>query len=504
MDILYSSLSLIFLVTILIKFLLNSKTRTKINLPPTPPSFPIIGHLHFLKPPVHRILHKLSLTYGPIFSLRFGFRQVVVVSSPSIVEECFTKNDIVLANRPKFILSKYIGYNYTTVTTSPYGDHWRNLRRITAIEFFSTSRINSFATIRMDELKKMVSKLSRDFGNNRVELKTTFHELSFNIIMRMVAGKRYFGDDVSSDEEEEAKRFRKIARELANYGGVSNPGDFMPILNWIDGGAFENNLKKLSKDLDCFLQGLIVEHRNKKESLESLNTMVDHLLVQQESQPDYYNDQIIKGLMLVMLVAGTDTSSFTLEWAMSNLLNNPHVLNKAKAEIDSVVGHQRLLDESDIPKLPYLQNIMWETLRLYPAAPLLVPHQSSEDCQIAGYDVPRGTMLLVNAWTIHRDPKLWDDPTTFKPERFENEKNEAHNNKLMPFGLGRRACPGAGLAQRIVSLTLGVLIQCFDWERISEEEVDMEEGKGLAMPKVVPLEVMCKARPIVKMVISNA
>jgi isoflavone 2'-hydroxylase len=195
-----------------------------------------------------------------------------------------------------------------------------------------------------------------------------------------------------------------------------------------------------------------------------------------------------------LLLAGTDTSAVTLEWAMSNLLNHPNLLKKARAELDSQIGEENLMDEPDISELHYLQSIISETLRLYPAAPLLVPHMASDDCTIGGYDVPRNTMLLVNAWAIHRDPKVWDDAASFKPERFECVEVEAY--KLMPFGLGRRACPGQGLAQRTVGLALGSLIQCFEWERVGKEKVDMTEGNGITMPKVVALEAMCKARPI--------
>ena len=183
---------------------------------------------------------------------------------------------------------------------------------------------------------------------------------------------------------------------------------------------------------------------------------------------------------------------------MANLLNNPQVLKKAKAELDAQVGQDRLLDEPQASKLSYLQSIISETLRLYPAAPLLVPHYSSDDFTVAGYHVPRDTIVLVNAWAIHRDPRLWDDAESFKPERFEAAGAGAGDvaSKLMPFGQGRRACPGAGLAQRVVGLTLGALVQCFEWERVGEGLVDMGEGRGVTMPKAVPLEAMCKPRPV--------
>lgn len=194
-----------------------------------------------------------------------------------------------------------------------------------------------------------------------------------------------------------------------------------------------------------------------------------------------------------MIIAGTDTSVVTLEWAMSLLLNHQDVLQKAKLELDSQVGRHRLIEEQDLPNLHYLHSIILETFRMFPAGPLVVPRESSADCKIGGYDIPGGTIVLFNAWTIHRDPKVWDDPTRFKPERFEGRK-EVEMQKLMPFGVGRRACPGSGLGHRMVGLALGALIQCFDWERVSSEEVDLSEGAGLTMPKLNPLEAIYTPR----------
>ncbi|OAY33699.1 cytochrome P450 81Q32 [Manihot esculenta] len=495
-----------FFLSLLLLFFVFKIFRSRIffkNLPPSPLALPVIGHFHLLKPRMYRSLQNLSINYGPIFSLRFGHRLVIVVSSPSAVEECFTKNDVVLANRPKFQVGKYISYNNTTIPQSSYGDHWRNLRRIVAVEVFSNARLNKFLSIRKDEIKRLIIKLShrssQDFA--KVELRSLFKELTFNMIVRMITGKRYYGDDVG--DKEEARQFRALIVEVISYAGASNPRDFLPILNWIDGGRFEKKLISMGKRTDEFVQRLVDEHRNKKDNSESRNTMIDHLLALQETEPDHHTDEIIKGLAVSMIFAGTDTSAVTLEWAMSNLLNNQQALMKARDEIDTQVGSECLLDEPHVSKLPYLQNIFKETLRLYPAAPLLGAHEASDDCTIGGYDVPRGTIVLVNAWAMHRDPTLWDDPLKFKPERFDNGGGEGFNTyKFTPFGTGRRACPGAGLAQRIVCLALGTLIQCFEWKRVTDEEIDMTEGRGLTMPKLEPLEAMCKARPIAKKIVA--
>lgn len=486
--------TLLYAIFPLLLFLLALKlfSKRRHNIPPSPGfALPIIGHFHLINQPLHRTLHNLSKKCGPIFSLRFGSRLVVVVATPSAVEECFTKNDIVLANRPRKIVSQYIGYNHSSITSASYGDHWRNLRKLGANEIFSPTRLNKFLPIRQDEVNRLVRFLFdiSQSGYAKVELQSKFAELSFNVIMRMMTGKRYFGEE---NENEEGERFRDLIKKVFKYAGSNNPQDFVPLLRKIDYLGFEKGVKELSADMDAFLQVVIEEHHHAKNN----NTMIDHLLSFQEKESEYYNDELIKALVMVLLLAGTDTSSVTVEWAMSNLLNNPKVLNKAREEIDNVIGDSHLVEESDLSKLPYLHNIILETLRLCPPAPLLLPHESSDDCKVGGYDVPRGTMLLVNAWAIHRDPNVWDDPLSFKPERFEGTTH-VDTTKLMPFGMGRRSCPGAGLAQRVVGLTLGTLIQCFEWERVGPELVDLTEGEGLTMPKAVPLEAKCKARAFV-------
>ncbi|KAM7250634.1 hypothetical protein ACFE04_022517 [Oxalis oulophora] len=431
----YSCL-LIFILVVAFKFFRSTGSRHK-NLPPSPPALPIIGHLHLLKEPLHRTLQTISEEYGPIFSLRFGPRFVLVVSSPSGVEECFNHKDIIFANRPHMTVGKYIGYNNTTLVFSPYGDHLKNLRRLCSHEIFSSYSLQRTLGIRRDEVKMLLHKLYK----------------------------------VSRNE------FAK----------------------WIDFTGNLKRMKRISKEIDVFLQSLVDEQRQNKKA----DTMINYLLSLQQSEPEYYTDDIIKGLAEVMIMAGTDTSEATIEWAMSNLLNHPDILQKAREEIDSQVGYQ-LIDEQDISNLPYLQNIISETFRLYAPAPLLVPHRSSSDCTVGGYDIPRDATLLINAWAIHRDPKYWDDATSFKPERFGPSQGEGEGDayKLLPFGIGRRACPGIPLANRVVGLALGSLIQCFEWERVDDKKIDMAEtGAGLNLHKAEPLVAMCKARPILNNVL---
>ncbi|KAL1359203.1 isoflavone 3'-hydroxylase [Arachis hypogaea] len=492
----YLLLTLAFIITL--KLFLRVQSRRFKNLPPGPPTLPFLGNLHYLKPPLHRIFAGLAASYGDIMSLWFGNRLVVVVSSPSLAHECFTKNDVVLANRPRFLTGKYIFYNYTTLGSASYGDHWRNLRRITTVDVLSSHRLNSFLDVRKDETKRLIEKLWKDTRNGefvKVELRSRLTEMTFNGMMRMISGKRYYGEDVEMSDVEEAKQFREIITEILSLLGANNKGDFMPLAKFFDFDNLEKRLKNIAKRADSFLQGLIQEHRVAAGSNADSDTMIFHLLKLQETQPEYYSDLMIKGLIQAMLLAGTDTSAVAMEWVMAELLNHPEIMKKVKDELDTQIGKDRLVEEQDLSKLPYLQNVISESLRLHPPAPLLLPHSASEDCTIGGYNIPKDTIVLTNVWLIHRDPNIWADAESFRPERFEKEGEE---NKLIPFGLGRRACPGLGLAQRTLGLTLGLLIQCFEWKRVSEEKLDMAEGKGIAMPMKIPFKSLCKALPTVK------
>lgn len=374
------------------------------------------------------------------------------------------------------------------------------------LEIFSSSRVAISSSIRRDQVRLLLDHIikSCNSGTTKVDLTSKFMDLSFNVMTMMIVGKRYYGEDVGDDEE--ASNFREAVRDAVELNASTNLGDFLPFFQWIDVFGTEKKMVRLMAKMDSFLQAMVSDHRQLLSSnCDQSNTgevnklLVDNLLLLQQKQPDLYTDEIIKGIIVVLLAAGTETVSITMEWAMSLLLNHPDKLDEVKAEIEKKVGLERLLDEQDLPNLNYLQNVINETLRLYPPVPLLGAREASEDCVVGGFDVPCGTMMVVNAWAIHRNSELWDEPTKFQPERFEGWSGEGPGGyRLIPFGGGRRGCPGAGLANRLIGLVLGSLIQSFEWERISEDKVDMSEGLGLTMPKIKPLEVMCKPRPLMQ------
>ncbi|KAM7520966.1 hypothetical protein LguiB_019928 [Lonicera macranthoides] len=499
---------LLLLLLLLALYVLTYRLLHKLqNLPPTPfPNLPLIGHLYLLNKPFHKSISTLSYRYGPVFSLQFGSRSVLIVSSPSAAEECFTKkNDVVFANRPHLLIGKYFGYNYTSLAWAPYGDHWRNLRRISSLELLSSHRLKLLSRIRADEvlsLTRRLFKISNDCLDRTVELKSAFFELTFNVMMRMMAGSI----------TEEAKRFHEMVMETSVVAEESTIADFLPSVALLRGIKVEKKLREIHEKRDNFMQGLIERHRQLGFQFDDIpsprrknTSMIQILLSLQQTDPDYYTDQTIKSLLLVLLQAGTDTSVGTMEWAMSNLLNHPQVLKKAQTEINNNVGQERLIDESDLNDLPYLDCIINETLRMHPPTPLLVPHESSEDCTVGGFRIPRGTMLFVNLWGIQNDPKNWVDPQRFNPDRFlEIGVDRAKEGfKLMPFGSGRRGCPGERLAIRMVGLALGSLIQCFDWERIGTEMVDMTAGTGVTVSKAIPLMAKCWPRPTLANLLSQ-
>ncbi|GJN40307.1 hypothetical protein PR202_gb29512 [Eleusine coracana subsp. coracana] len=309
----------------------------------------------------------------------------------------------------------------------------------------------------------------------------------------MIAGKRYYEDDDDAAREE-AERFRAMVKEYFAMQGASSLQDFVPVLGMLDVGGANRRAIELSKKRNEWAQRLIDDHRSGKE--QGRRTMVGDLLEMQASDPEAYSDKVIRALCLSIMQTGTDTSSGTIEWGMALLLklNHPATMAKLRVEIDDVVGTSRLLDETDLPNLLYLQCVITETLRLHPIAPLMAPHESSADCSVAGYDIPAGTMLLVNVHAMHRDVSVWgEEAGTFSPERFENGKSEG--KWMLPFGMGRRRCPGEGFAMKVVGLALGTLVQCFEWRRIGETEVDMAEGSGITMPKALPLEALYWPRP---------
>lgn len=464
-----------------------------------------MGHLHLVRAkPIHRTLAAVSRAHGPVVLLHLGSRRMLLVSSNSAAEECFTVRDAVFGGRPRFISGEILAYGWTDIVSSPCGPHWRGIRRVAQLRVLSSLRT---AAPRAAEARALVRGILRDLqgtGTGEVELRPRLFGLMLNVVTQMLAGRRYYGEGV--EDHGPAQRFRDWVTEMVLHAELSNVADFIPRLRWLDLGGGEKRMVALKEKRDAFLGDLIEEFKKRgtdggagageEEKAEQPQRALIQVMLDDRQQ---FTDDNIKGVVTDLLTAGTDTSTVTIEWAMSLLLNNPAAMNSARTEIDTQVGQDRLLEEADLPNLPYLRAVVHETLRLYPPVPLLLPHESTEDCSVAGYHVPKGTILMVNAWAIQRDPEVWDAPEEFTPGRFLQEVAVREGGggeafRWIPFGAGRRKCPGEAMGMKMVGLVLGVLLQCFEWERIGGIEVEMEEGQGLTMPRARPLTAVCRPR----------
>ncbi|PON99141.1 Cytochrome P450, E-class, group I [Trema orientale] len=474
-------------------------------------AWPIIGHLRQLggPQPPHVTLGHMADKYGPIFTIRMGVHKALVVSSWKIAKECFTTNDRVFANRPKAVALEHMAYNYAVFGFSPYGPYWRQVRKIATLELLSNHRLELLSHVRESEVKSAIKEIyelyrvKKDNHAVKVEMKKWFGDLNMNIIFREVVGRRYLEATASSDGNDD--RCRKALRDFFRLTGTFVVADAIPWLRWLDLGGYERAMKETAKELDYVLEGWLEEHKRKRDSGGSLlkgdRDFMDVMLSlfdDGEEVSSYDADTIVKSTCLSLILGGTDTTATTLTWALALLLNNREALKKAQIELDEHVGRERQVKESDIKNLIYLQAVLKETLRLYPPGPLAMHHESSEDCNVDGYHIPQGTRLIVNLTKIHRDPHVWSDPCEFKPERFvgahKNVDVRGQNFELIPFGSGRRICPGISFSMQVMQLTLATLLHSFEITTPFDEPVDMRETTALTNVKASPLDVLLTPR----------
>ncbi|KAM7479235.1 hypothetical protein LguiA_027448 [Lonicera macranthoides] len=498
---------LIFAITCLWIFIINARSNK--NKPKTPPepagAWPFIGHLLLLKPNdlLHRTLGDMADKYGPIFSMQLGAHRTLVISSWQVAKECFTIHDRVFSTRPKSLAVKLMGYDHAMFGFAPYGSYWRDVRKLAVVELLSGPRLDMRKRVWDTEVDFLMKMLYEQWiGNGRtgpimVEMKEKLGDMAMNVVVRMVAGKRYFGNWAC---DEESKRCQKAMGDFMFLVGTAMVSDAMPTFGWLDTlKGYKREMIRTAKEIDCVLGGWVEEHRLKKRLggvvNESEHDFIDVMLsvIDSGSFSGLDGDLVIKSTCLSLILGGNDTTVVTLTWALSLLLNNRQVLKKAQDELDVHVGRQRKVDESDVKNLIYLQAIVKETLRLYPALPVSAPREAMEDCTVAGFYVPAGTRLFVNLWKLHRDPCIWSDPLAFQPERFLRKHAQVNikgqDFELIPFGSGRRSCPGIQFAMRVLHLTLARLLHGFSLGTVSDSAVDMAESPGLTVPKATPLQV---------------
>ncbi|KAI7731528.1 hypothetical protein M8C21_017657, partial [Ambrosia artemisiifolia] len=495
----------------------TAKKRKTIERTAPEPSgaLPFFGHLHRLHgpEPVARILAKMADDYGSIFCLRLGSQRAMVVSSWQMVKDCFTTNDRIFATRPNMAVSRYMGYNSAVFALAPYGTYWREIRKMVILELLTSQRIEKHKNVRNSEVKYLINEfysLTAKNGTQKTVVNMTkwFEHVTFNIIVRMLAGKRFSSgcNDGGKGNNEDIKVKEAIKKGLY-LSGVFVVSDVIPSLEWMDIGGHINAMKQAAKELDVVFGKWVDEHvekrkeRNNDNDSDKDSDFMDVMLSTLSKDVELFGhgrDTIIKATTLILILTGSESTAETLTWALSLLLNHPHVLKAAQQELDTHVGRNKWVEESDTKNLTYLQAIVKETLRMYPPGPLAGPHQASEDCNIGGYHTPKGTRLIVNLWKLHRDPQVWSNPNEFRPERFLEEHANlgyhGQNFEYIPFSSGRRMCPASSFALEVIHLTLARLLQGFDLSTPMGKPVDMSEGLGIALPKVKPLDVIITPR----------
>ncbi|BAT97687.1 hypothetical protein LR48_Vigan11g058100 [Vigna angularis] len=484
------------LPVLLLFFLRQRGTVKNHSFPPGPKGLPIIGNLHQLDNSLLYLqLYKLSKKYGPIFSIQLGLRPTIVVSSPKLAKELLKDHDLEFSDRPKLLGQQKLSYNGLEMIFSPYGEFWREIRKISVVHVLSSRRVSRFSSIREFEVRKMLKKLSGHASSSKVtNLNELLMSLTSTIICRIVFGRSY------EDEGTERSRFHSMFNECQAMWATFFVSDYIPFLGWVDKlSGLRDRLDQNFKDLDKFYQEVIDERMDPNRNTEEHEGIIDVLLQLQKersSSIDLTNDHI-KALLLDMLVASTDTTAATTVWAMTALLKNRRVLKKVQEEIRTLGGKKEFLQEDEIEKFPYFKAVTKEVLRLYLPAPLLVARETTEACTIGGYEIPARTIAYVNAWAIHRDPESWKNPEEFLPERFLDSSVDFHGQdfELIPFGAGRRICPGIPMAVASVNLILANLLNSFDWELpagVTKEDIDTEMLPGLTQHKKNPLSVLPK------------
>ncbi|KAJ8772565.1 hypothetical protein K2173_027742 [Erythroxylum novogranatense] len=502
---------LVFLIILWTSKSIIGKSGKKKIAPEAGGSWPIIGHLHLLrgpKPP-HVVLGDMVDNYGPIFTIKMGVYRALVVSNWEYVKECFTTNDRVFASRPKTLALEVLAYGGSMFGLSPYGPFWSQVRKIAAVELLSNQRLEMFKGTRESEVRTSIKELhklweQRRNGSNKalVELKRWFTDITINVILKIIVAKSV-GYETTEEKEEQSSHqtLKQLLREFFEMTGRFVLSDALPCLRLFDIGGHEKNMKRIAKELDIFAKEWLKKHKQNIATVDGERDFMDlmlHIVQDADAFPGRDPDTLNKATCLDLILGASDTTAVTLTWALALLVNSPSVMEKAQKEVDMYAGRERQVEEADLKNLVYLQAVVKETLRLYPAGPLSVPHESMEDCTIADYHIPAGTRLFVNIWKIHRDPRVWSNPCNFEPERFLTTHRDldvhGKNFEYIPFGTGRRMCPGVSFALQVVQLTLAKLLQGFNFATPTGERVDMTESIGLTDMKATPLKVLIEPR----------
>ncbi|XP_075520494.1 cytochrome P450 98A2-like [Primulina tabacum] len=487
--------SLLFLLFPAIFLLLHLYRRLRFRIPPGPRAWPVVGNLYDIKPVRFRCFAEWAQTYGPIISVWFGSTLNVVVSNAELAKEVLKEKDQQLADRHRSRSAAKFSRDGQDLIWADYGPHYVKVRKVCTVELFSSKRLEALRPIREDEVSAMVESIYTDctatenLGKSLL-LRKYLGAVAFNNITRLAFGKQFVNSEGQLDKQ--GQEFKAIVANGLKLGASLAMAEHVPWLRWmfpLDEDAFA----KHGSRRDRLTREIMDEHTLARQKSGEKQHFFDALLTLQDKY-DLSEDTII-GLLWDMITAGMDTTAISVEWAMAELIKNPRIQQKVQDEIDCVIGHERVMNEMDFSNLPYLQCVAKEALRLHPPTPLMLPHRANANVKIGGYDIPKGSNVHVNVWAVARDPKVWKNSLEFWPERFleEDVDMKGHDFRLLPFGAGRRVCPGAQLGINLVTSMIGHLMHHFSWaprNGSSIEEINMEENPGLVTYMRTPLEAV--------------
>ncbi|XP_011013816.1 PREDICTED: geraniol 8-hydroxylase-like [Populus euphratica] len=458
-------------------------------LPPGPRQLPIIGNILALGDKPHRTLAKLSQTYGPLMTLKLGRITTIVISSPNIANEALQKHDQALSSRT--VPDALRVHHRNSILWLPASTHWKFLRKLTATQMFTSQRLDASRALRGKKVQEMLEYVHENCDNGRaVDIRRSVFTTSLNLI-----SNTFFSLDIANYNSDLSQEFSDLVVGVTEQIGKPNIADYFPILRLVDPQGIRRKTNIYLKRLTQIFDSIIKERtrpRSSSVASKASHDILDALLILAKENNSELSSTDIQVLLIDFFIGGTDTTSSTVEWAMTELLLNPDKMVKAKKELQQVEGP---VQESDISKCLYLQAIVKETFRLHPPVPLLLPRKAVSEVEIQGFTVPKNAQILINIWAIGRDPAIWPDPNSFKPERFLECQADVKGRdfELIPFGAGRRICPGLPLGHKMVHLTLASLIHSFDWkiaDDLTPEDIDTSETFGLTLHKSEPLRAI--------------
>ncbi|KVI04742.1 probable (S)-N-methylcoclaurine 3'-hydroxylase isozyme 2 [Cynara cardunculus var. scolymus] len=468
-------------------------SKTIKNLPPSPPTLPIIGNLHQIGDKPHISITNFAKEYGPLMSLRLGSQLLVVASSPETAME-------ILKFQDRSFSSRFVPSTFRQSSILPYSliwsdcdQTWRTLRTVCRTELFSPKAMETHSRVREEKISDMLEFLRNKQGEV-VDIGELVFTTLFNTLSCIIFGQDFID---LKDEHETHGGLKDSLENILEYGGKPDFGDFFPMFQRLDLQGIKKGGLKQIKIVFSFWEHMIKERRSQigssAWSSDQANTLLDRLIEQG------FSDVQINQLATELYVAGTDTTTSTVGWAIAELLKHKEALSKVESEVMKKEMNFDKITESQLSELPYLHACIKETLRIHPTGPFLLPHRAQETCEVMGYTVPKDAQVFVNIWAISRDPKIWDDPLSFKPERFLGSKVDfrGQNFEFTPFGAGRRMCPGLPLGVKSVELILASLIRGFDWVLPNGDDpsqLDMNDKFGVTLQKEKPMKIIFKPK----------